>query len=176
MEGPLGFPARWRHQPVTEGAGVVFRGKSPEAAPRKMTTAGRVLWALPFTMKVGEVRKLAGVLAGLVVLQKLAGEVWKWTFDGKSTSEVVSLLTMLHLVVGGRPLGIQPAQSSDGCQRKGPWSVERRHSSRECVPESRLDRQRWSFGSPNDGDGVPESRLMRERRGITSPDCKQSIG
>jgi hypothetical protein len=37
-------------------------------------------------MKVVEVRKLAGVLAGLVVLQKSTGEVWTWISDEESIS------------------------------------------------------------------------------------------
>jgi hypothetical protein len=51
---------------------------SSEAAPRIVVTAGKVFWALPFIRK-DEVRKLAGVLAGLVVLQKSAGGVWWWS-------------------------------------------------------------------------------------------------
>lgn len=61
---------------MTTGVGAVVRGKSSEAAPRIVATAGKVFSALSFIRK-DEVRKLAGVLAGLVVLQKLAGGVWR---------------------------------------------------------------------------------------------------
>lgn len=91
---------------------------------------------MPFIRK-DEVRKLAAVLAGLVVLQKLAGDVWVW------------MPKKLHSLNGGHahhdarrdweaPFGYQSVQSSDGCQWKASLSVKGKQSSRGSFLESDL--------------------------------------
>jgi hypothetical protein len=55
----------------SRGSGEVVRGRLLGSGP----PPARPFEVLPFIRK-DEVRKLAGVLAGLVVLQKSAGDVW----------------------------------------------------------------------------------------------------
>jgi hypothetical protein len=112
---------------------------------------------LPFVRK-DEVRKLAAVLAGLVVLQKLAGDVWVW------------MPKKLHSLNGGHahhdarrdweaPFGVPSSPILGWLSMEGILVCEREAIFTREFPGIRLGHLFCSFGIKRGDDGVSEDRL-----------------
>lgn len=124
------------HQTVTKGVGAVIRGKSSEAAPRVVVTAGKVFRPCRSSvrMKLGSSRRARGSCCAAEVGRRrvVAGVPSTYSLNGGHAH---------HDARRGweEPFRHQTVQSSDGCRWKASWSVEREH-----LHEGVSRKQTWS--------------------------------
>lgn len=144
-------------------SGAVVRDGSSNDDHRRQGLLGPVVRPPRWT----KCRKLAGVLASLVVLQKSAGDAWRWKVCGPSSSKVGSVLLMIRGVTRGSPRAtkgpVSGRLSMEGILVCGKEAFFTRVLSREQARSSE-----GPFGFPSGGDGVPEDRLSGWHWGIRS--------